>query len=467
MKKDIFDSISNLEPARDAVRPKQAAAAAAGGSSQVGIGAYGRAMRSRSLRASHKKSRTPSSSTLAFRQSRETLHIVMSFIAPAPFNAPLLPLEEASKHVQDVWTDLKTYLQTSASSSTLEEFDRHLERARLEELVLIKESGGTLLHIACSFNAPTEIIKRLLAADENKFTISSRNKHGATPLHNICDAIFIEPPVESVQMLIDADSEHRTILAQTTQKDLPIHYACWRRQPLSVIKLLLDADHDKISIRAMNAHGRIPIETACHRNAPVDVIEHLLGYGNADPDYIWNALLIIECENIGEVVANTKELQDAVNDASTERLPVAVLLADGYAHCATIVAFLYESDAFLRSNTSNSVTSSMLYATMSYFIFREILQLVSTKGQYFRDGWNYLDIAKIGIVLASSVIMKDGRVSEHARNVLVAAGAFIFIGLVSYLRSTFLQFARFVNSILKVISPMPSFSCYNIVPAFF
>lgn len=413
-------------------------------------------------------------------------HLDYDEIMKSPSSSFLVVYEDVPQDIQATWDAIRSCCQEYELKMTMSQLDnilvetggavsQHQQQQLLETLVLIRErTSGTLLHIACSYSVPPNIIRRLLDADKHNVTIYSRNFDGAVPLHNVCDAMFVTPPVEVVQMLLDADEHHQTIYAKTDQDDLPIHYAVWRLQPLEVIQLLMAHDHDAKCVTSMNTHGRVPIQTACHRNAPSDVIQYLLDFRKNDPEYVWGALLVIS-ESMGEIVSTSRELQDIINDKSTQRLPVAILAADFYAHCILIASFLRLCDSFLRlddlvssgSQQQQGATASLtlVYLTTGYFLLRELLQVGSMRGKYFRDGWNCLDVAKIGTVVASCIIMvnhasddKEVKNQDWIRNLLVCTGALTFIGLISYLRTTFLPFAKFVNGVQQIF--------YKLIPFF-
>ncbi len=90
-------------------------------------------------------------------------------------------------------------------------------------------------------------------------------------------ACRMNAPVEVIQLLLDSDTEKKTIVLKDHDGCLPIHLAaCSRRASGAVIQLLLDSDTEKKSILKKDNKGRLPIHTACLHNGPVEVIQLLL-----------------------------------------------------------------------------------------------------------------------------------------------------------------------------------------------
>jgi hypothetical protein len=92
------------------------------------------------------------------------------------------------------------------------------------------------------------------------------------PIHYACE----EKSPEVIQLLLDNDTEKKTILEKDHRGQLPIHYACEEGAPVEVIQLLLNSDTDKKTILEKDDNGRLPIHSACQYAAPVEMIKLLL-----------------------------------------------------------------------------------------------------------------------------------------------------------------------------------------------
>jgi ankyrin repeat protein len=144
----------------------------------------------------------------------------------------------------------------------------------LQDAVLLKGNNGWLpIHCACWKNAPLEVIQMLLDTDTEKKTILEKGTFGHLPIHTACCS---NAPAEVIQLLLDSDTEKRTILKKDTKGFLPIHCACCNNVPIEVIQLLLNNDSDEKLIFEKDHFGRLPIHLACMYGAPVEVIQELL-----------------------------------------------------------------------------------------------------------------------------------------------------------------------------------------------
>ncbi|GFH53768.1 hypothetical protein CTEN210_10244 [Chaetoceros tenuissimus] len=377
----------------------------------------------------------------------------------------LMPIKEASNEAQVKWKEVRIYLHEAGDTAKVESLEEIVQEfVPWEDLVLIRDDyAGCLLHIACSYGADVHVLQHLLKFDENKVTLLCRNFALATPLHNICDAINDEPPLEGIKALLEADEKNEAVLTKTDQDDLPLHYACWRRQPIEIIKLLLDADKANVTTETENCHGRIPLETACHRNAPESTLRYLIEY-NSNCDYKWKALRVVQCKRLGNIIASSRELQEMVNEKVCSRCFVFMVLSDFYAHLGLICAFIFWTETVVGARTS-SVENYLLYFFISYFIMREALKISSLKGAYFRDGWNFVSMTKIATLILSCITFEGEYEtgSINKRSLLMITAVFVFIGMISFLRFTFMQFAMFVNGILKVFRKLFPFGVVSIL----
>jgi len=312
-----------------------------------------------------------------------------------------------------------------------------------------------------------EVIMYLLEADVHSKTIHSMNAYGAVPLHNACDAHFSteSDAIGVIQLLLDSDHDKKTIYYRTSDGDLPIHYACWRIQPFEVIKTLLEMDTKGSTIFTRNCHGRVPLQTACHRNAPPNILNLLLEYGKKDTEYVWGAFLT-PCDNMGTVVSNSRKCQDIIVDKLPRRLPIFILMTDFYVHCIQIGSFLQVSHIFLHQYQQSNLFPFVLFVgSVIYFTFREILQLISERGNYFRKGWNIVDASVIIFSITSCIMVQDfdNRNYSSVRNLIAVTGAFIFMGMMSYLRATFLPYARFTNGMLRIFWKLVPFFVVSVL----
>ena len=136
-----------------------------------------------------------------------------------------------------------------------------------QEAVLIHDQDnqiGTLLHQAVVLifesDLPIGVIHLLLDADSEKKSIFEANEGGFLPIHVAC----IFGNIQAVPLLLDADLDKKSIFESNEGGDLPIHFAC-ESGNIQAVRLLLDADPEKKSILETDTAGNLPIHWACIR----------------------------------------------------------------------------------------------------------------------------------------------------------------------------------------------------------
>ena len=102
-----------------------------------------------------------------------------------------------------------------------------------------------------------------------------------------------------------------------------------------------------------------------------------------------------------------------------------------------------------------------------YFVFREFTQLLLSKSLYWSDPWNYVDIVRICMLVILALVLRaddrrgemdhDEEYTKFLRRFLVALAVFMFIGFLSFLRITYLQFALFVGGTGQIVVTMVPF----------
>jgi predicted Fe-S protein YdhL (DUF1289 family) len=127
--------------------------------------------------------------------------------------------------------------------------------------------------LACSFSRPEDPIELLLDSDTEKKTILVKNGEGRLSIHVACGC---RSPEEVIRWLLDSDTEKETILEKDDRGCLAIHVACGCRSPEEVIRWLLDSDAEKTTILEKDDRGCLPIHVACSHRSPEEVIRWLL-----------------------------------------------------------------------------------------------------------------------------------------------------------------------------------------------
>jgi hypothetical protein len=88
--------------------------------------------------------------------------------------------------------------------------------------------------------------------------------------------------------------------------------------------------------------------------------------------------------------------------------------------------------------------------------------LASGFWEYATDRWNLLDVAKVVLLLVSTIMMESGRTLDDPthdqdlndfsdiRALMAITGGALFLSLILFLRNTFLPFANFVTGTVHV-----------------
>jgi len=261
-----------------------------------------------------------------------------------------------------------------------------------------------------------------------------------------------------------------TIYHANSSGDLPIHLALPSPHQFTMWNLLLEADETKESLQVSNEDG----VTAFHffvdqpklcEKEPDFVDAHLA-------DAVLNRLLsgkrLERWDNqLRRIVSKSQQLQLKMNVASANRLPASIFIADFYAHSTSTVTLFLATDDYLTNGPGELPwTSIVLLAIVVYFGIREVIQLLLSRDLYWTDIWNYLDVIRLALLVVLVIYQRGefnvdvqesfslGATKEDLifeRRLLLATAVFIFIGLVSFLRMTYLPFALFVGGTSSVL----------------
>lgn len=210
------------------------------------------------------------------------------------------------------WDSLIGKVETLLTGYTSEE---------LQEAVLLKErrSNWLLLHNACVYKAPIQVVRLLLDNDRERKSIIHENTWGRLPIHcavkekNGANSQLPSSPLQTevVRLLLDSDKPNLSLMVRDIDGYLPIHHACenaapleliqilvekqkksifekdrggwlpihhalWNGASVQVIRFLLDNDTEKTNLHEKEENGRLPIHLACSRLAPLVVVKLLL-----------------------------------------------------------------------------------------------------------------------------------------------------------------------------------------------
>jgi ankyrin repeat protein len=288
------------------------------------------------------------------------------------------------------------------------------DRQRLA--VMVDVHGRTCLHFACMQNMEPDIIRNLLELDPSRVSTTLKDDKGCTPLHLAC--MHESANIETVQMIIDAESEYCTN-----------HYI------------------DKIkSTSAVNMDRLNPLSVAILAKGPNNVIELLLKPTYFDMTGMGPALRT----KLAQRVQRHAPLQRALNLTLAQRDSFVWLFYNLFINAVALNAFIYviEPDFNLKKDT---IPFGALVFSCASFLARELIQIAAQKSRYLVDKQNLFDLLNVSFMVMSVVyvLIDDQNRTEgfdsSKRLVLISCSILLCTHTVFSLRSTFLPFARFAR----------------------
>lgn len=258
----------------------------------------------------------------------------------------------------------------------------------------------------------------------------------------------------------------RSIVKQNNDGDLPLHLAFSSRLKFALWDALLEPDTEKETLHIQNLQGIDAFhffsdQPDIFKNEKEFVDAHL---GQALLQRLLSGKSLDPWENhLKRSVARSREMQLMMNNAAANRLPVMIFMADFYAHVLSILALFLGTDYYLLTGGKDEAVwlAEVIFAMVAYFSGREFIQLLLSKSLYWTDFWNYMDLVRICMLVMLALILQadeaedfgasDEQYTKYIRRFLVALAVFMFLGLLSFLRITYLQFALFVGGTAQIV----------------
>ena len=255
----------------------------------------------------------------------------------------------------------------------------------------------------------------------------------------------------------------RTLFVANNDGDIPLHLALPSHLKFELWNVLLEPDAIKETLYIENLQGMDAFhffldqptifkdeEEFVDTHLAHAILKRLLSGRRLEP---WD-------DHLKRSVAKSSEMQLMMNNASADRLPVMIFIADFYAHVCSIAALFMGTDYYLKTGSKREAEwlAEVVYAMVAYFSAREFIQLLLSKSLYWTDFWNYTDLVRIcmlallsGILQAEDFEDDDEQYTYFLRRFLVALAVFMFVGFLSFLRITYLQFALFVGGTAQIV----------------
>lgn len=336
------------------------------------------------------------------------------------------------------------------------------------KLLYMATSRGYLpLHIAAEQGHSHLIHVLLQAACDPADMLLQTTEEIDTPLH----LAVVSDDLASVQMLLDAHSSGSSAILESNSKwNLPLHLALQSKQKTQKIALwstLLDADKEFASLLHVNREGITPFQYFLQRPHQLtpEFVDHYLSKTILLKFLTGHRMNYFDLK-LHRSVAKSPNMQSIICDVSSNRLPVITFMADFYAHCASVAVLFIATEAHLGARKDYLGSIEAMYFLAGYFIVREFIQLLSSRKYYWEDLWNLTDIARIAMLFVTASALEnltDDSDESVTRRILLAAGVFIYVGAVSFLRATFLPFALFIGGTASIVlNLIPFLVCYGL-----
>jgi len=391
------------------------------------------------------------------------------------------------------------------------------------EVVSWVDSHGWLpLHHACANGASTEVLQILTAAyPESKIVQDNQNR---TPLHFYATRNADNPAAMATNVELLSD----TGAAELPDRGgmLPMHYACAYGTSPTVLKVLAFAYPESLSTKENK--GRTPMHLAmvnAHRDASPGVLGfllenegaktvnmrdhegnlplHLLTLGlkglnldepeklhnvgeclklylaaspEASPDFL--AALQDLPEWLQEVAVVSPHVRRILNQKIIQRFPTSILMLDGYMLMVLIICFEIATTNHIdhrfgaNAKPESSVIGAliMLYVGASYFLARELIQIVAlwslgAFSSWFYDTTNWLDMAVITLTFYYSILMSAGSTNnsypgwgnDQFRSGCAFTKGVLWMAVIYFLKSTQVDFAVFLGGLFYVVQRLVAF----------
>lgn len=312
---------------------------------------------------------------------------------------------------------------------------------------------------------------------------------GMLPMHYACAYGVVASVLEVL-----AEAYPDSLVARENNDRVPFHLAlvnAHRDASPGVVEFLIrHAGAETVNMRDRN--GYLPLhllalglkgfhpETHQQRQNVADCLRMYLG---AEP--IAQADFLTALQDLPDWLQDTAvvslHVRNILNQKIVQRFPTMILMLDGYMIILLIVTFeiTTRNEIDYRAGDPagwhSDVELYLVFLGGIYFLLREIIQFISllnlgNVSAWFWDANNWLDICLITTVLYFAIIMTDRDcydennenacpgISDRAfQNGAAFAKGVLWVYVISYLKSTLVDFAVFVGGVFYVLQRLVAF----------
>lgn len=298
---------------------------------------------------------------------------------------------------------------------------------------------------------------------------------GMLPMHYAC-AYGVSPQVLAVL----EESYPDALIAKENKGRTPLHLAmvnAHRDASPGVIQFLLDnSSSDLVNVR--DSDGFLPLHLlalglrgfkAEEPQQRTNVSECLKMYLAAEPTVTADFLTALQDlpDWLQDVAVISQHVRNILNEKIVQRLPTFLLIFDLIMYVILIIVFYITSQNHIKGEyiEYRVLYLSLLVIGATWFLLRELVQIVSlcllgSVSSWVYDPYNWLDVAVIVLIYYFSIVMfKNGEPSETDtfRDIAAFTQFILWIAVLSFLRTTLVDFAIFVGGVIYVIRRLVAF----------
>mmetsp|Transcript_12589 Transcript_12589/g.19155 ORF Transcript_12589/g.19155 Transcript_12589/m.19155 type:complete len:867 (-) Transcript_12589:550-3150(-) len=305
------------------------------------------------------------------------------------------------------------------------------------------------------------------------------DENGMLPLHYAC---AYGTSVAVLEVLIDAYPE--SVIARERMGRTPLHLTmvnAHRAASPRVLQYLLSLSEAASMINMTDREGNLPINLLANsavrvgpeaKEGRTNATDCLKMYLDAKPRATVDVLTALQNlpEWLREKAVTSSHVQNILNDKIVKRFPTSILMLDGYMLLVIIVCFELSSsnhiDERFTGEEGENTFKYIIFILLggSYFMIRELVQVISLWSLGAVQSWlfdttNWLDMCLIVLVFyyGSAMINDDIGSDESFRSGVAFTKGILWCAVISFLKSTLVDFAVFVGGVFYVVQRLAAF----------
>jgi hypothetical protein len=265
----------------------------------------------------------------------------------------------------------------------------------------------------------------------------------------------------------------------------PLHFAlsnAGRKAAPAAVRLLLSLNRDLVNAVGQ---GPLPLRVLAEYAATVkddeeqrESVESCLKYllaAKPDPTADFFTALQSLPDFLQERAVVLRVVQELLNEKIAQRFPTAILLLDLYMQIVVVVSYTMAVAESVEGRYNDRIADSpvpytaeawklvLLYIGATYFLLREIIQIISLISLKALHIWayepsNWLNVIYIMLIYVWSSFMATGAGDDETFKIGTAISfGFIWIKFLAYLRNMLIDFAVFTGGVFHVMRRLLAF----------